>query len=244
MLQKPLTLEDHQKTYRFSLELLNGQPKGPFCLCISALPFQKLYDSRSDFLHSIENGQLLSFPSLERQYSYLLGRYCAKKALGAFLQEQDLWDIEIENGIFDQPVARCSSLENIHVSISHTYQLGAALAFPEICPMAIDMETICASKVAVMRSQMLPGELIFHCFYSREAQDTAMWTAKEALSKALKCGLTVPVPILEIESMEEEQGLVVSYFKNFKQYKAVSFQVESAICSIVFPSTIQINWDF
>lgn len=56
---------------------------------------------------------------------------------------------------------------------------------------------------------------------------TLLWNIKESLSKIIKTGLMIDFKILELESIELENGYHVGYFKNFPQYKSVSLIINS-----------------
>ncbi|WP_032113934.1 4'-phosphopantetheinyl transferase superfamily protein [Candidatus Paracaedibacter symbiosus] len=64
---------------------------------------------------------------------------------------------------------------------------------------------------------------------------TLFWTVKEALSKVIKCGFTIPSELLEIGDIQLKENYVESKFKNFQQYQALSFSVANYVCSIVHP---------
>lgn len=204
-------------------------------LCLSPLPFQDLYRARYTFLHPKELAYFESLIYSKRQYSYLLGRYCAKHAIAAYINFHPFREILIENGVFYYPVVTSSRESNLQVSISHTDTLGAALAFPEAHPMAIDVEKVCPSNIEIIKSQLSSAEKKLTFSGDEALQLTLLWTLKEALSKVLKCGLTVPFEILEVESAEEKENFVTSSFKNFKQYQALSFLVDTTVCSLVYP---------
>lgn len=216
--------------------------------CLSHVSFQHLKEDPNSFLHPLEETYFsgLSYP--RRQHSYLLGRYCAKQAIKAYYKDFDLRNIAIESGVFDHPVVTYMPGPPLQISISHTDTLGAALAFPETHPMAIDVETICPSKGDAIKSELSPAEqkLWFHLRKEKgdeAAQLTVLWTVKEALSKALKCGLTVPFEVLEVEVIREQENFVISTFKNFKQYQALSFCLDAHVCSIVYPIRTSLKID-
>ena len=230
-------------TYCNPLELLYKDKilRGGFCL--SPLSFQDLYRAHYTFLHSKELAYFESLTYPKRQYSYLLGRYCAKNAIAAYINLHPFTEILIESGVFYYPVVTSSRESNLQVSISHTDNLGAALAFSEAYPMAIDIEKVCSSKIEIIKSQLSSAEKKLPFSGDEASQLTLLWTLKEALSKVLKCGLTVPFEILEVESIEEKENFVTSSFKNFKQYQALSFLVDTTLCSLVYPIKTQLILD-
>lgn len=213
-------------------------------LCISQATYQDLNKVSHTFLHPQEQAYLAKLEHERRRHSYLLGRYCAKRAISSYTQTQDLQSTYIKSGIFQQPITDCPAANNLQVSISHTQTIGAAIAFPEEHPMGIDIETNDCTKVDIIKTQMTTAEeklaLTFHHFGSPL---TFLWTAKEALSKVLRCGFMIAMELLEIETVLPKENYIQSYFKHFHQYQALSFQFNETICSIVYPRKTQLDID-
>ncbi|WP_052046107.1 4'-phosphopantetheinyl transferase family protein [Candidatus Paracaedibacter symbiosus] len=232
-------------TYTFPLILQSQNCVLRGGLCLSQINVQQLIATHRDFLHPKEQDYLATLLYPKRQYSYLLGRYCAKQAISAYKNLNNSTQVLIETGVFHQPIVSYLSHDNIQVSISHTDILGAALAFPEAHPMGIDVEAICPSKVATIKTQLSPNEqqLAFLFSDNKAVQLTFLWTVKEALSKVLKCGLMVPFELLEVEKIKYQENFAISYFKNFKQYKALSFFLDTAVCSLVYPQKTYLALD-
>lgn len=221
-------------TYRVPITLHreNGVWKGGLCLCKAN--YDGLNAKIDIFLHPKEKLFLANLIHTKRKESYLLGRYCAKQAIAAYLNNDVFSDIFIESGVFDQPIVYHEHRNNIQVSISHTNKLGAAFAFPEAYPMAIDVENICAENLMVIKEEVTTSELKFGSSNDIKFL-TLVWTAKEALSKALKCGFTIPLELLEVAEIVRCGDFTVIHFKNFIQYEALSFEIGKAICSIIYP---------
>lgn len=208
-------------------------------LCFSVASYQQLHTALHRFLHPKEQICYKKLQHPKRQQSYLIGRFCAKQAIAVLTSDPGLTSSYIENGIFQQPVVTCQAANNIQVSISHTDRVGAAIAFPEAHPMAIDIETINLENDNTIKTQMTEAEQkLISPFFSY----SHLWTAKEALSKVLRCGFMISYELLEIESIEKNRGVLV-YFKKFHQYKALSFQLGNIMCSIVFPRKTELRMD-
>jgi len=212
-------------------------------LCISSLELDYLKDIHKAFLHPIEQAYFNNLQFTKRQHSYLLGRYCAKQAILMCATLGSPNEILIEKGIFEQPITYHPCLINTQVSISHCDRLGIALAFPEACPMAIDIETIELDKHETFISQLTTHEKKLKNAFSSNIPPEMFWTMKEALSKALKCGLTTPFELLEVECISMDGALFVARFKNFSQYLAISFFISKNVCSIVYPKNVQLEID-
>lgn len=214
-------------------------------LSINHSSLQELNTDRNNFLHPNEQEHFNTLRYSQRQFSYLLGRYCAKQAIATYTGHSVLTTSCIENGIFQQPITYCPGTPNLQVSISHTNNMGAALAFPEAHPMAIDIETCDSSKINVIETQLTHNEknILVEYVSATIIPQLWFWTAKEALSKILKCGFMIPFELLEIDTLQMQEHCTRSYFKHFSQYQALSFQFANTICSIVYPRKTQLELD-
>ena len=113
--------------------------------------------------------------------------------------------------------------------------------------MGIDIERINPKREDLLKGLILQSELdelTQHCspIYDAKTLFTWVWTAKEALGKALCTGLTVPFPIYEIQNVAIEKGLLTATYKNFRQYKVISFIWEEAVISIALPRHTDITF--
>jgi phosphopantetheinyl transferase len=206
-------------------------------LCISRHPLEQLKRETKKFLHDKEQAYFDTLQYPKRQHSYLLGRYCAKQAVSSYLQNESMTSTLIENGVFHQPIVYHSHPTDVQVSISHTDSLGIALAFPAPHPMGIDVEIMNEANAATIQTQLTLAEQqkASQFLTNQPLFFTLLWTVKEALSKALKCGLTIPLEILEVEEIKQKESCWTSSFKHFQQYEACSFLLAETICSMVYP---------
>lgn len=191
-----------------------------------------------DFLHHQEWHRWQSFSHRRRADDYLRGRHSAKQAVSVLYPDQIANEVIVESGVFQQPLLVCPSDPMLRISLSHASSLTAAVAFPAAHPMAIDVETIDSSHLPELKSQLTSAEVKlltkFGSFSELEAV-TAMWTIKEALSKALRSGLTAPVSIYEVAAVTADSGLLRAQFRHFIQYQALCFRCGLAMCSLVLP---------
>ncbi|MEY4484857.1 MAG: hypothetical protein RL693_2309, partial [Verrucomicrobiota bacterium] len=179
--------------------------------------------------------------------SYLLGRYTAKSALDKCIgPEFEPFRALIKSGVFCQPVVHCHVLSPLGVSISHSDRLVCSLAYPEEHPMAIDVEEIDEARTKVMLTQIgeVEGILAKAVCPSINVAATVVWTAKEALSKALRCGMTCPYELLEVCEVEACDGNYTGRFKNFGQYKFQSMRRGDSIITIVLPKKTEMLFSF
>jgi 4'-phosphopantetheinyl transferase len=194
-----------------------------------------------NILHESEHKRYDEILSLKRKKSFLFGRYAAKKALAEFCNISKLPEISIVNGVFGQPVIHHRDIKNIQISIAHTDKMAAAIVFQEEYPMALDIEEIDECRSDFVKSQFTKDELNLSKNFSDSEQNIfnlVLWTAKEALAKVVKVGLTVPLVVLEIETIAKDiinNGEIILTYKNFKQYQCRSFILGQHICSIVCP---------
>lgn len=236
-------MQDHT-LYIDELNLMRPDAVFKAVLCCCFLSRVQDYENIVQYLHPEEHGFYARLQFEKRIKSYLMGRFVAKQAVAAFIGEEDLRSIFIQSGIFTQPVV-VSNKHNVQVSISHCDNFGAALAFPEAHPMALDIEKINPDKRAVLESQITEAEreLLCTCSPSYDIGLTLLWTAKEALSKVLKTGLTTPFGLFEISSAEWHNTHTECHYKNFAQYKSVSFTVGNYVCSLIHPVKTEIHFN-
>lgn len=189
------------------------------------------------FLHVIEKETLSKLIHSKRISSYLLGRYVAKIAIAKLIQEKELSHILIEHGVFKFPIVKYPFNENIQVSISHCENIGVALAYFESHPVSIDIEKIDDSNSESLKSQVSSSELQITTSLGLSIPKslTLCWTIKEALSKIIRTGLMTSFTLFEITSIEVDDGLLISEFKNFPQYKSISKVLGNYVCSAIIP---------
>lgn len=240
-----INVEEACLTYtdRFTLKL----PDEIFQVFVSFCKLQGPKGSEMIRGHLHDNEQIY-FKTLEyerRINSYLIGRYVAKKAISALIGENNLKEIIIQNGVFNQPVIVCRSNRNIQVSITHCDDFGAAIAFADILLIGVDIERADIKKRRTLESQLTEYEkgLASKVPHSYDCFLAMIWTIKESLSKVLKTGLTVPLSILEVKEVEVNNGYFTSMFSNFSQYRSISFIVEDYIISLTYPKCAEIIID-
>lgn len=216
-------------------------------LCLAKMTESDLDQLAVDWMHPKEKDTLsrLNFP--RRRASYVLGRYCAKMALQQQINSAKLDSIWIGEGVFHQPILYSDEINTCHqVSIAHTQDFGAALIFEERHPMGLDIEMNDVQHNSTIISQLTPFEKKFLEDHWKSTFNihpyTWIWTVKEALGKVLKTGLTVPMSVYELNQIDREGVFIVSTYKNFPQYKALSFIWNEAVISIVLPRKTEMTF--
>ncbi len=207
--------------------------------------YPALRDRCGTFLHQRELEYFRTLPTERRRRSYLLGRHAAKEALLARAGVDDATRIEIVAGVFQQPVVRPGLPEPLGITITHSGRLACAVAFPEQHPMAIDVEDDDPDRTATMASQILPGEFdrARSAWRHGAPHATMIWTAKEALSKVLRCGLTVPFPLLAVTNLVEHPVSSGGEFEHFRQYRFETWQIGPTVMTLVIPRLSTLHLD-
>ena len=201
-------------------------------------PADTWMEAATKLLGESETAYFSTLRFARRQRSYLLGRYAAKTALSAALSEPDLRAIEIERGVFEQPIVRYDRNSGWGVTISHTEELAAALAYPAGHPMGIDLEQIDRRQHETILSQLSEREIGWLSLHSAERFEfaSALWAAKESLSKVLRTGLMANIRVYDlaefnvIDSREWE-----GFFENFAQYKTRIWIGSKHVLAIAVP---------
>lgn len=178
----------------------------------------------------------------KRRREYMLGRYAAKTALAVWHNAPSLAAYTIATGAFDQPVVLAASQAD--VTLAHTADAAIAIAHERGHPMGVDLETVAPERVEVVRSQVAAKELpsAQTSRYNEVTQLFLLWSAKEALSKALRCGLTCPFEVLAATDVRiSEDGLCTGTFVNFAQYQFVAWLVGSRTIALVCSRNAQLT---
>ena len=196
-----------------------------------------LDQQKESFLHQEELKYLSNCPIESKRNQFLQSRKLSKTLLSSLLKETNSTKIHIKPGVFNQPLVTYPSVANPAISISHSGNCSACIVCSSTHPMGIDIEEIRNNKKEIIVSQLSNFEkaLVKALPNSADIACLELWTAKEAISKVLNTGLTAPFEIYEIDNTYLRENYTVYTFKNFSQYKAVSFQIKGNICSLVLP---------
>lgn len=221
---------------------LNGE-RGPLraASAITLAPFGWLEGERDAFLHPSEAVMLTDRMHPRRRHSLLAGRHAAKGALAALVPGLAPRAVAIRPGVLEQPVVAGPGTANLQVSLSHAGPVALAVAFPESCPMGVDVELIAPDRLAAMESQTTPSERSMATAVAASAEEglTRLWCLKEALSKVLRCGLTVPFELLEVSRLTPDGPVYRADFTNFGQYLGISRVCGRLAVALVLPRNVQ-----
>ncbi|SEW51893.1 4'-phosphopantetheinyl transferase family protein [Chitinophaga arvensicola] len=206
-----------------TLPVTRNEQLVPVVLAVTSLPLLEPIG----FLHPEEHTTLTG----EALQHYLSGRLAAKLAASHFTQVPAA-EICIRTGVFGQPLLYCPGHSNIQVSIAHSGSHAIAVVFPEGHPMGVDIED---TRNARLLSPLTPAEATL------AADPLLLWTAREALSKVLKTGLTIDLELLAVAAVSFESGFLIVTFAHFPQYKAISWMAGPMACSLVLPLRSEID---
>ncbi|WP_444770504.1 4'-phosphopantetheinyl transferase family protein [Rhodopseudomonas sp. NSM] len=205
-------------------------------------PLPALEEATRDILGPEEESLLTDRLAPARRQSLLAGRRAAKNALCLLAPGVPARDISVLPGLLQQPVACVPGRSNLQVTLAHAGTAAMAVAHPEACPMGIDLERAAPEQQSALIEQTTPRERALAQTvlpYDEHQRLLLLWCLKEALSKALRCGLTVPFSLLEIASLAPLPGGVRARFENFTQYEGVAFCAPPLSAALVMPHTVR-----
>ena len=217
------------------------------CLSIlHASRYEALSENLASILHTQELKYFHSLTALKRKKDFLLGRYAAKQALMMLVPGESHAGIHIKPGVFQQPVVNGQGYEHLSVCITHSGMYAAATAFPVGHPLGIDIEWHDDAHTETLSTQVSPKELppahlSLSALQPEVERYTRVWTVKESLSKILKCGLTTPFSLFELQADPiKEAGIWTGGFENFTQYRFLSLASEKLSFALVHPGRTKV----
>jgi len=188
----------------------------------------------------------LKFPL--RRTSYFLGRLALKRALGALLKEPRTERLEILAGVFGQPLLSHPGPAQAEISLAHSQGLAVGAASTPGHPIGIDLEFIDPERQDLF-PKMFPREelaLLSALGIAPPVSGFLLWAVREALSKVLRCGLTVPFEILRPRVfLPESSDPACGYraeFENFLQYQARAWIVGGYVLAVVLPKNTSLSF--
>jgi len=207
---------------------------------------QSLMEEKHFWLCDDEQLLFEELHSPKKQSSFLLGRYSAKLGISRFLGDPDLLRCSVCRGALGQPVVKSDLRDVPEISMSHSGPYGASLVFPAGQQFGLDLECIHdrGSRSEAILSRLTDHEfrLLKQIGLDEKESDLLyiIWTMKEALSKVLRCGLTLPFKALELKTLERKGDYLHGNFTHFTQYRALGEAHGELALSMVFPWKSQI----
>lgn len=176
------------------------------------------FENVKEWLGTSELERYHSFGSEKRKYQYAIGRVAAKNAIMKLIDTRDPTQIDISNAKDGHPVT-----ENAEISITHSNNYAAAIAFSKKSAFGIDMEIINEQRIKALSYISLKNEPI----KQNPTQLTIAWCMKESLSKALLCGFSQPFETFRIKSLQQlaNNNDVTTYYatyEHYPQYKCIA----------------------
>ena len=195
------------------------------------------------FLHPSEERLWRSLRYPLRQANYILGRRAAKAALGICFPLVPPAEIEIAHGVFGQPILRGGGTAG-EVSLAHSRGAAVGVACIEGHPIGVDVEWIDPERADAVRTCVTPEEMALWEQVEIAPLEASFvsWSAREALGKALRCGLTVPFHLLALDGVAPEPGSYRANFLNFPQFTARSWVIGGYALSIVIPKRTSLKF--
>ncbi|SOD64268.1 4'-phosphopantetheinyl transferase superfamily protein [Streptomyces zhaozhouensis] len=167
-----------------------------------------------------------------RRQEFTVARYAAKvatrTALGRHVPPES---VDTGGGVFHQPLLSVPGEPGLEVSLTHTGRdaTGTALALVHsgACPLGIDLEWVAPDTVAAAlgaltgaERALVDGPAAARGAGTPERLALVLWSAREALSKALRIGLTVPFDVLRVSDVTWRDGGWLVEFGCFPHFRA------------------------
>ena len=192
-------------------------------------------------LHPFEINDLEKIRVEKRRNDYLIGRCAAKYAVMKLKDLSCQTDFYITNGFFRQPIVYG---QDAQVSLSHTDDVGVAIAFSQECIIGIDIEIVRKDNSDILERIFTDHEKkIVKSFGTRQSIiSTMIWSLKEAMSKALRIGFTSSPKLFEVASMKEEDNYLFCKFTNFTQFPARTYEKQNKVFALVYPFQTEIQF--
>lgn len=175
-------------------------------------PFEKV----KEWLETSELDRYHSFGSEKRRHQYVIGRIAAKNAIMKLIDVRDPTQIDISNAKDGHPIT-----ENAEISITHSNNYAAPIAYSTESTFGIDIERINEQRIKTLSYISLENEQI----KQNPTQLTIAWCMKESLSKALLCGFSQPFETFRIKSLQQLANNDATYyatFAHYPQYKCIA----------------------
>ena len=235
--------ENSLKVTSLSLSRKDQTPKAILISStIDKIPFKEI----ERHLHPYEKKRIKNIPLLEGKKKFMASRFICKVALQKIDPKIKMKKTAIKNGIFAYPTIHNGLNDPYEVSITHTKSNICALVFQSGHPMGIDLEEK-RQKEKVYKRILTKKELALIKEQKEETEvimANVFWSIKEAISKTLRCGFTTPYKIWEVSKIKKKENIYESFFTNFFQLKAYSFNFDKNVFSICLPrKTTLVNKD-
>ena len=203
-------------------------------LCIASyknIPRIELSKKEEDVANSLE---------FEREMEFRSSRALSKISVQLWdkSNKNNLEAYEVLSGVFKNPILYRNGIVYNNISISHSSNRCACLIYDEKNVMGVDLieredSIILNAKFATQNEINIAGKC--------NELSQVIWSAKESLSKALKCGLSINYKTLETKKIIKNTNSYEGYFTNISHLKFYSFVKSHFIVTIVCSSICKLN---
>jgi 4'-phosphopantetheinyl transferase len=236
-----------------SLDLPAGPASQRVCVAVAFPSDLELPELAAlQWLSAVEQARADRFRFGPPREGFVLGRLAAKLALAGWTADTSpaapvsgsidvtqLGRFEIVNGPQGEPVVAAPADGVIGVSLSHVNGRAVAVAFPRSAAVGIDLELVDPKRAETVRTA-LPLSVAERRWLEAPglADDAAwllLWTAREALGKALGCGLSCPWPTLALEWITREpDGTWSGRYEHHRTFACRSWAESDCVLTLAF----------
>lgn len=194
----------------------------------------------SSFLSTKERVVFESFTYPKRQKDFLLGRLAGKIALKEYLGKNDSYkNFSILNGDLKYPYILDHSAS---ITLSHTQDLAVAIAFAPSLILGVDLEEI--ERLENVEINDIFNGVVFETGLKNNKLDQGLaWVATEALSKALRLGLTINLELLKPCRIERCSSFFRCTYFHFPVFCTILILSSKYILGICYCNKKKINFD-
>jgi phosphopantetheinyl transferase len=223
--------ETNVKLFEFSFRYEKKEERG----ALAAVRFGEFSTEDAEmYLSDYELKRMRSIGCEKVRNQYFFGRVAAKKAVGLLADESEYRSLVIENDKFG-----CPTIENCDysVSLTHTSGIAVGLACGKRFAFGIDVEEIRANRWNALKRVTSPKEPISNDLRSL----TAIWTLKESLGKALKCGFRVPFEEFELSELSGNGEFFSCSYAKHPEFSGWAVIIENTSYAATFPRELLPN---
>lgn len=236
-------IDDIQVIMEDKLEFYIKDKRCLIGLCLCRIPDTCEVDSINiDFLSTDEKRQLTEKKRKQNKINFLLGRYAAKQAVTEILDGLTPGEIQIYNNILGQPYLTEVPGSDLEVTISHSGEYGLAVVYPKYLCMGVDIEKITPNRNKVLEYFITDNEKKLIGIDNEKL--TMLWSVKEAASKCIMTGITLPAEMFSLKTLLEQGNGIRGHFRHLVQYQYVCIPYENYAIGFVYPAEAKSAYGF
>ncbi|EMB73064.1 4'-phosphopantetheinyl transferase family protein [Streptococcus mutans] len=210
----------------------------PICICV--FKGNSVTAEMVGLLSSDDYIQYTNCISPKRKKQFLLGRLCAYKAINILTNFRES-SVSIEKSFFNAPIIKGNG--DISITISHSEDWVVAVAYSSKLMLGVDTESFSNNELIEKNISNIHQKVFnYITLYTNMNAYTLCWMVREALSKALRTGLTISEEVLQISETcvkyIDEYVILEFDFDYFPVFKGVYFELEGCPIALVFPKRL------